>query len=230
MNKKGLKKYMYSLSKMHTLTKTSNFHCLMGTMIVIFILGLADNVMTNMSVSFQGKRRLIFFFIIVLFFLVIDRISWKKYSQSRLAGLIEVIAVYADMIMLTELCGDGFGLSLQTIIIAVFIMFIYFICWSLIVIWYESNEIAGKDRKFLKNIYYGMVLIGLIIMMIYIISEKIIFFLLSVLIIGCQMGSYIFCYVLILKFPFKRKLEKEFGPKDIEANSIFINKKKNKEK
>lgn len=230
MNKKGLKKYLYALCQMHSLTKTFNFYCILGASIVIFILGIADNVMTNIGVTTQEKKTLILFFVIIIFFLLIARILWKKYSQSKLAGLVEVIAVYADLIMLIELFGDAFGLSVNVIICCIVIMLICFICWSLITVWYESNEIPSKDRKLLKNIFLGIWIIALLLIGVFIITEKIVFGVLAFVIIGCQNGGYFFCYVLILKFPFKSRLEKEFGPKDIEASSIFINKKKNEEK
>lgn len=229
MTKEGIEKQLYMLISQTKLTKTSNFCCLFFTGFLLVFLIIGDAPRSLMSSEWQHRWALLFSTIAAL--LALARVCWKWYSKSKIFGIFEVIATYANTILIICMTGNAFDLSKSVTLLLTLIAIIYSVTLFLVAAWYESKGI--KQKKLLTYIFYSVFTLVIIVGFLVGITKSVLLAEIEMVLIGCLVGLHIILYFFVLDFPYKRKLVKKFGKeqltvptsKNILPSSIFINKR-----
>lgn len=224
--KQLFRKQLYNATKKLNLTKRSNDTCLWITALIVICLLFGDFPKDLLTSSW--KIILTIFYSITLFLLIISHFFWKRYSESKIAGLFETIAVYGDTPIVIYVGGWALGVSTKVIVFVTILALFYYFITLFVALQYEKK--GDKERPIAKWLVLGPMVILIFSIALGVVTQKEIFMNIGLAMLGFIATFRIVPYIFIINFPYKLKLREEFGPKDIEASSIFINKKKNEEK
>lgn len=217
--KTSFRKVLYRYTRKVSYNKLENTIFIMVNASILFLLyiGIEAETLPSRIISYVYRDKLLMFYVVTTLLLIFLRIIWPWYHRFRYAGIVEVVSNYVDVIIITVLLGWVTGANKTSMSIAVPIVLLF----DAVIF-----TVGAIYKKIAQYMIYGTVIVGLVNIFLYFITDKEVFVNLLLIPAGCLFSFKVIPYWLMLDTPYRRNLIKEFGPKDIDKSAIFVSKKK----